>query len=121
MPFHADSPKCRICRSRHGPATMRTECTPRNNSKPIASASIAEILQLFVIGQPFIFGGSASGQLEEMLAVINQFGDRFADIVEREMRRAFSQTRRNIGTPAFGKFFQSAHIKIAVMEEALEL
>src|SRR5580692_332778 len=71
-------------------------------------------------------GGSGSAaacisRREELGAVVPQFADRLVNVGLRQVRTLLDEAFRHAGRPAAGQLLERAHIKIAIVEEALEV
>ena len=58
-------------------------------------------------------------ELDEMLSVMGQFLDGLVHISQRGVLLLFFEAVEHLGLPAFGEFFEGAHIKVAVMQPCL--
>ena len=52
---------------------------------------------------------------DEMLAVVTELFDGFADIVERKMAFTFCETGHDLGSPEIRKYLQCTDIEITVV------
>src|SRR5690606_11927790 len=59
--------------------------------------------------------------LDEVLAVMAQLGNRVTDIIQRQMAAFLLKAIAHRRGPACGQFLEGRHIQIAVVEEALQL
>ncbi len=57
---------------------------------------------------------------DEMLAVVAELFDGFADVIEREMAFAFCEARHDLGSPKICKYLQCTDIEIAVVQIVME-
>ena len=58
---------------------------------------------------------------EQLFAVVTQFADGIADVVERKVRGGFLNAVEHIGRPAPRELLERAHIEITVVKIALEI
>src|SRR4051812_2859322 len=66
------------------------------------------------------YKGRINSELDEVLAVVLQFGDGFADIVQGQVSAALLKAVFDFRRPARGQFLERRDIKVAVVEVAFK-